>query len=131
LPTVHVHHIDLETGRYVHVADIACPIRPTKPGAPNDPTRDPDLEALEYAWERTQNIDGSWSRAGVIEGPDGSPTLNRDYHPNIVRIAALPVHDGRTYGLRSSMVGDRWSRSSASRRSPREVSPVHQRRLGT
>ena len=58
--------------------------------------------ALEYAWRRTQNIDGSWSRPARF--PDGAP--NGDFSPDVVALAPLPVVDGKTYGLRSSMVGD-------------------------
>jgi hypothetical protein len=58
--------------------------------------------ALEYAWRRTNNIDGSWSQGEFFE--DGE--YNHDYSPDVTVEAPLPVHNGRTYGLRSSMVGD-------------------------
>jgi len=60
------------------------------------------LQALEFAWERTQNLNGSWSR-----GPrhaDGS--RNADYHPAIRVLRPLHVENGEVYGLRSSMMGD-------------------------
>jgi hypothetical protein len=59
---------------------------------------DSEEAALEFAWRYTQNIDGSWSRYG-------SP----DWHPTAMTVhAPLPVHNGKTYGHRSSMVGDRF-----------------------
>lgn len=58
--------------------------------------------ALEKAWEMTNNIGGSWSMGEVL--PDG--TENYDYHPEVEVMAPLPTHLGRTYGHRSSMVGD-------------------------
>ena len=57
--------------------------------------------ALEYAWRRTQNIDGSWSRGARL--PSG---MNGDFSADVEVVASLPVIDGTTYGLRSSMVGD-------------------------
>lgn len=55
-------------------------------------------EALEYAYRRTQNLAGSWSRN------DFSP--NPDYSEDVTVMADLPVHDGVTYGLRSTSMGD-------------------------
>jgi hypothetical protein len=73
----------------VHVADISI-------------EADMDVyDALEHAYARSQNIEGSWSRGPVINGQQ-----NLDFDANIKRIAPLPVHDGRVYGLRSSSVGD-------------------------
>jgi hypothetical protein len=57
--------------------------------------------ALDFAFRRTQNIEGSWSR-----GPSLGDQANGDFHPSINRIAPLHEIDGKTYGLRSSMVGD-------------------------
>jgi len=54
-------------------------------------------QALDFAYRWTQNIDGSWSKYG-------SP----DWHEDVTLRAELPVHQGRTLGLRSSMVGDRF-----------------------
>ena len=53
-------------------------------------------EVLDYAFRWTQNLEGSWSTK------DGNPDNNTD----VTVIAPLPVHDGRTMGHRSSMVGD-------------------------
>jgi hypothetical protein len=59
--------------------------------------------ALEKAYFHTQNIlHGSWSIGATFD--DGE--ANRDYDACIERIAQLPEHGGRTYGLRSSMIGD-------------------------
>jgi hypothetical protein len=61
-----------------------------------------DTDALEYAFTRTQNIFGSWSKGPTFE--DGE--TNEDFSENVVPIAPLPTYMGRTLGHRSSMVGD-------------------------
>lgn len=54
-------------------------------------------EALNYAWFRTQNIEGSWSRPG-----------NPDWSDDVTVMSELPVSkDGRELGLRSTSIGDR------------------------
>lgn len=53
--------------------------------------------ALDSAFARTQNMDGSWSLD--YEG-------NEQDRSGIVLLALLPQHDGQDYGMRSSMVGD-------------------------
>ena len=53
--------------------------------------------ALDFAYEKTQNTDGSWSM-GIA--PDGDP--------RVVRLA--PLHrdsKGKFWGLRSTHIGDR------------------------
>jgi hypothetical protein len=57
--------------------------------------------ALEFAWAKTQNIEGSWSRGRHCEWG-----VNGDYHPEVKVLVPLHEVDGKTYGLRSSMVGD-------------------------
>jgi hypothetical protein len=63
--------------------------------------------ALEYAFRRLQNIEGSWSM-----GPecvfDGDVIPNFDYDPNVVVLK--PLHrgkDGREWGHRSCAMYDR------------------------
>jgi len=62
-------------------------------------------DALEYAYFRTQNIQGSWSKGPVIEW-DGETHDNGDYSEDITVMAPLHEKDGKTYGLRSTSVGD-------------------------
>ena len=64
-------------------------------------------DALEYAYFRTQNIHGSWSKGPVIEW-DGDEHDNGDYSKDIKVMAELPVskRTGETLGLRSTSVGD-------------------------
>lgn len=53
-------------------------------------------QALEFAFAKTQNTDGSWSMG-----------ISPDFDPRVVRLA--PLHrgkDGRPRGLRSTSVGD-------------------------
>ena len=62
-------------------------------------------DALEYAYRRTQNIDGSWSKGPVIEW-EGQEHDNGDYSEDITVAQPLHVNEGKTYGLRSTSVGD-------------------------
>jgi hypothetical protein len=69
-----------------------------------DPTMSAE-DALEYAWRWTNNVAGSWSiKEKNFGGPGGEK--NGDYNENVQVAAPLPTHLGRTYGHRSSMVGD-------------------------
>lgn len=93
MPTkeVKVYHKDAPSGAFELVATVEV---------------DTDLStegALEEAYVRTQNIHGSWSQ-GPRFADDGA--LNPDHHPSVTRHAPLWEHDGKIYGLRSSMVGD-------------------------
>lgn len=63
-------------------------------------------DALEYAYRVTQNIEGSWSKGPVIEW-EGQEHDNGDYNEDVTVVA--PLHkgeDGKTYGLRSTSMGD-------------------------
>ena len=62
-------------------------------------------DALEYAYFRTQNLNGSWSKGPVIEW-DGETHDNGDYSQDITVMAPLETVDGKEYGLRSTSVGD-------------------------
>ncbi len=79
-----VYHSDRELEIHVHVANVTVPDSITDVWA-----------ALEYAWRWTNNVDGSWSMK--LEG---------DANPNVEVVAPLPVHNGKTWGLRSSMSYD-------------------------
>lgn len=63
-----------------------------------------DEDHLEYAYRWTQNIGGSWSR-----GADNNP----DYNWRVKKMQANEVIDGKTYGQRSTSVGDYMSLSDA------------------
>lgn len=60
--------------------------------------------ALEYAYQKTNNIMGSWSMGPEFE--DG--TANGDYCEDVTVMAELPVskRTGQTMGLRSTSMGD-------------------------
>lgn len=60
---------------------------------------------LEYAYRWTNNIDGSWSQGEDIS-IDGHLYENPDFNGNVKVLAPLPTYLGRTYGIRSTMVGD-------------------------
>jgi hypothetical protein len=64
-------------------------------------------EALEYAYMRTNNIQGSWSRGRHVEY-DGQWVENPDYSEDVAVMTALPVskRTGETMGLRSTSMGD-------------------------
>lgn len=63
-----------------------------------------DVKAvLEDVWRATQNVNDSWSNFSCItEGND----RNLDYSNNITVKKDLPVIKGKTYGHRSTSVGD-------------------------
>lgn len=62
-----------------------------------------ETDDLEDAWEKTNNIEGSWSFGKYIPGYGDNP----DYSPLVEVVAPLPVNDmGETRGHRSAMVGD-------------------------
>lgn len=58
-------------------------------------------DALELAYMHTNNINDSWSLAG-----------SQDSHPSLELLEPRPVIDGREYGHRSSMMGDRFEVSN-------------------
>ena len=62
-------------------------------------------DALEYAYRRTQNIEGTWSKGPVIEW-EGAEHDNGDYSEDITVMAPLHVSEGVEYGHRSTSVGD-------------------------
>ena len=53
------------------------------------------FQATEYAYRYTNNLDGSWSMK-----------LGEDANDAVEVIAPLISHKGKTYGLRSTSVGD-------------------------
>ena len=65
----------------------------------------PVMEALEYAYHRTQNLGGSWSREAEFEF-GGQVHQNPDFSEDVTVMAPLSVHEGVTYGLRSTSMGD-------------------------
>lgn len=65
----------------------------------------PLMEALEYAYHRTQNLGGSWSREAEFEFR-GEMHKNPDFSEDVTVMAELPVNDGVVYGLRSTSMGD-------------------------
>jgi hypothetical protein len=66
-----------------------------------------ETEALEYAYMRTNNIAGSWSRPASFEFA-GETVMNGDYSEDVEVIAELPVskRTGEVMGLRSTSMGD-------------------------
>lgn len=92
---VKVTHFDFETKKFEDVALVNVPAHQFGFNAP-------EIDACEYAFARTQNIFGSWSKGPQFE--DGEH--NEDFSENVEVIAPLPVYLGRTLGHRSSMVGD-------------------------
>jgi len=62
-------------------------------------------DALEYAYNVTNNLRGSWSQAAEFTY-DKVLVKNLDYNPNVSVLVDLPVRLGKTYGLRSTSMGD-------------------------
>ena len=63
-------------------------------------------ETLEYCYRWTNNIAGSWSKDEILTGDNGETINNGDYNKNVKVVSDLPVYDGKTYGMRSTSVGD-------------------------
>jgi hypothetical protein len=65
-------------------------------------------EALEFAFEKTNNIAGSWSRGPEFEFR-GEMVKNPDYCEAVTVMTDLPVskRTGEVMGLRSTSMGDR------------------------
>jgi hypothetical protein len=63
--------------------------------------------ALEYAYQKTNNIAGSWSREETLEY-NGEMVANPDYCKDVTVMAELPVskRTGEVMGLRSTSMGD-------------------------
>jgi len=94
---VTVRHRDFETGAQKLVAIVQAP-------------SELDLNGqLEFAWVKTQNIDGSWSYGPTLPGGERNP----DFSDAVRVIAPLPELNGRRYGHRSSMVGDHFTLGAA------------------
>jgi hypothetical protein len=89
---VMVIHTDRETNKQEVVATVEFD--------GNNP-----INAMDYAYRWTNNIDGSWSQGEDIV-IDGHLYENPDFNPNVKVLAPLPNHLGRTYGIRSTSVGD-------------------------
>lgn len=86
---IEVHHM---TGLgLTHVATVDAPDNLTLEGA------------LEYAWRWTNNVEGSWSiKEAWLSGQE-----NGDFNERVEVTAPLHVDPaGKTWGHRSSMVGD-------------------------
>ena len=65
------------------------------------------MEALEYAYRWTNNIQGSWSiKEFTLEADNGVTMQNGDYNENVTVMADLPVYEGKTFGMRSTSMGD-------------------------
>jgi hypothetical protein len=62
-------------------------------------------EALEYAYMRTQNLRGSWSR-GEKYVWNGEVCENGDYSKDVTVMVDLPERNGEKMGLRSTSMGD-------------------------
>ena len=82
---VTVFHKDFDSYAFTRVAVV------------NANTND-EKEACEYAYRWTQNIHDSWSHPEGVE----------DKNPNVEIVGELPMHNGKVFGLRSSMMGDRF-----------------------
>lgn len=115
---VEIHHTsrmspydDREGETFTHVANVAAPTWESQ---------------LEYAWHRTQNIMGSWSRGPVL--PNGD--FNEDFSTDVSRLVPLPTYLGEEVGLRSSMVGDRFVVVDGDQRRTYEVASVGFKEIG-
>lgn len=93
---VKVMYHDLEAGEFVHVANVNVP--KYQLGF----NKNAELDACEYAFTRTQNIFGSWSKGPEFENGE----MNEDFSENVQVVQPLLTCGGKSYGHRSSMIGD-------------------------
>jgi len=93
---VKVVHFDAATNSLETVANVNVP--KYQLGFNNNS----EIDACEYAFARTQNIFGSWSKGSTFE--DGEH--NEDLCENVEVVQTLLIMNGRKYGHRSSMIGD-------------------------
>ena len=64
-------------------------------------------QALEDAYRWTNNVQGSWSiKEFTLESDNGVTMQNGDYNENVTVMADLPVYEGKTFGMRSTSMGD-------------------------
>tara|TARA_R110002020_G_scaffold473577_1_gene703060 strand:+ start:443 stop:760 length:318 start_codon:yes stop_codon:yes gene_type:complete len=84
---VTVYHKNFDTNGYTKVAVVDVPKEHSSI----------KKAALEYAYRWTQNIHDSWSHPKGVQ----------DKNENVAILGELPVRGGKTFGLRSSMMGDR------------------------
>ena len=68
-----------------------------------------ESEALDYAYRWTNTLEGSWSKK-VAWLYDSSNKMfdNGDFNVDVEVVAPLPKVDGKVFGLRSSMMGDKF-----------------------
>lgn len=58
--------------------------------------------ALDYAYSRIQNVEGSWSRPMYI-----GDEFNPDFSEDVSVLKPLETYNGKKMGHRSMMIGDR------------------------
>ena len=65
------------------------------------------MAALEYAYMRTNNINGSWSLDEYVD-VDGEMIFNEDFSKNVTVVGDHPINSrtGEKMGIRSTSVGD-------------------------
>ena len=68
-----------------------------------------ESEALDYAYRWTNNIEGSWSKKEPwLFDSSNKMVENGDFNVDVEVVAPLPKVDGKVFGLRSSMMGDKF-----------------------
>ena len=68
-----------------------------------------ESEALDYAYRWTNNLEGSWSKKMAwLYDSSNKMFDNGDFNVDVEVVAPLPKVDGKVFGLRSSMMGDKF-----------------------
>ena len=93
---VKVVHFDSATSQLETVANVNVPSHQL------GFNENSEIDACEYAFARTQNIFGSWSKGPEFE--DGE--MNQDFSENVEVVQPLLTCGDKSYGHRSSMIGD-------------------------
>ena len=103
---VDVFHADFDdtgpTGTFTKVAVVAADAVSASPVTT-------EAAALDYAYRWTNNLEGSWSKKELwLFDSSNKMVENGDFNVDVEVVAPLPKVDGKLFGLRSSMMGDKF-----------------------
>ena len=103
---VDVFHADFDdtgpTGTFTKVAVVTADTVSASPVTT-------ESEALDYAYRWTNNLEGSWSKKMAwLYDSSNKMVDNGDFNVDVEVVAPLPKVDGKVFGLRSSMMGDKF-----------------------
>ena len=103
---VDVFHADFDdtgpTGTFTKVAVVTA-------DTVSDSPVTTESEALDYAYRWTNNLEGSWSKKEPwLYDSSNKMFENGDFNVDVEVVAPLEKIDGKVFGHRSSMMGDKF-----------------------